>query len=81
MSKKPLSPEKKEECLRLKALFNSRKAELGLTQEKLAHALDMNQSSVSHYLNGVNPLLVTFAPIISELFCDRTRLAATFGDT
>jgi phage repressor protein C with HTH and peptisase S24 domain len=56
MSKKPLSPDRKEECLRLKAIFNSRKSELGLTQEKLAHALEMNQSSVSHYLNGVNPL-------------------------
>lgn len=56
MSKKPLPQDKKEECLRLKALFNSKKQELGLTQEKLAHALEMNQSSVSHYLNGVNPL-------------------------
>jgi len=56
MSKKPLPQDKKDECLRLKAIFNSKKNELGLTQEKLAHALEMNQSSVSHYLNGVNPL-------------------------
>lgn len=61
MSKRLLPPDRKEECLRLKALFNSRKSDLGLTQEKLAHALDMNQSSVSHYLNGVNPLNASVA--------------------
>lgn len=68
MSKKTLTPDKKEECLRLKAIFNARKTELGLTQEKLAHALDMNQSSVSHYMNGVNalnaPVAAAFARIL-----------------
>lgn len=67
MSKKPLTPDKKEECLRLKALFNSRKSELGLTQEKLAHALEMNQSSVSHYLNGVNPLNAPVAAAFARI--------------
>jgi phage repressor protein C with HTH and peptisase S24 domain len=67
MSKKPLTPDKKEECLRLKALFNSRKSELGLTQEKLAHALEMNQSSVSHYLNGVNPLNAAVAASFARI--------------
>lgn len=67
MSKKPLPPEKKEECLRLKAIFESKKKELGLTQEKLAHLLDMNQSSVSHYLNGVNPLNANIAVAFAEI--------------
>jgi len=67
MSKKPLPPEKKEECLRLKALFNARKNELGLTQEKLAHALEMNQSSVSHYLNGINPLNASVAAAFARI--------------
>lgn len=67
MSKRPLPPDKKEECLRLKALFNSRKSDLGLTQEKLAHALDMNQSSVSHYLNGVNPLNAPVAASFAKI--------------
>lgn len=67
MSKRPLPPDKKEECLRLKALFNSRKSDLGLTQEKLAHALDMNQSSVSHYLNGVNPLNAPVAAAFARI--------------
>lgn len=63
MTKKALDPERKAESDKLKAIFNSKKRELGLTQEKLAHALDMNQSSVSHYLNGVNPLN---APVAAE---------------
>jgi len=67
MSKKPLPQDKKDECLRLKAIFNSKKSELGLTQEKLAHALDMNQSSVSHYLNGVNPLNAVVAASFANI--------------
>lgn len=67
MSKKPLSAEKKQECLQLKAIFESKKRELGLTQEKLAHALDMNQSSVSHYLNGVNPLNASVAASFAKI--------------
>ncbi len=51
----------------MKAIFNSRKSELGLTQEKLAHALEMNQSSVSHYLNGVNPLNVHVAAAFARI--------------
>lgn len=56
MTKKALDPARKAECDKLKAIFNLKKRDLDLTQEKLAHALDINQSSVSHYLNGVNPL-------------------------
>lgn len=67
MSKKPLAADKKDECLRLKAVFNRKKKDLGLTQEKLAHALEMNQSSVSHYLNGVNPLNVPVASAFAKI--------------
>lgn len=67
MSKKPLPPDRKEECLRLKAIFTSKKPGLGLTQEKLAHALEMNQSSVSHYLNGVNPLNASVAAAFARI--------------
>ncbi|PAA08040.1 MULTISPECIES: helix-turn-helix domain-containing protein [Pseudomonas] len=67
MSKKPLPQDKKDECLRLKALFNRKKNELGLTQEKLAHALEINQSSVSHYLNGVNPLNPSIAASFANI--------------
>ncbi|KPX49008.1 Peptidase S24 [Pseudomonas syringae pv. helianthi] len=61
MSKRPLPDDRKAECLRLKRIFNLKKAELGLTQEKLAERLGINQSSVSHYLNAVNPLNATVA--------------------
>lgn len=56
MTKKPLPQDKKDECLRLKAIFNAKKKALGLTQDTLAHQLGMNQSAINHYLNGVNPL-------------------------
>lgn len=64
---KPLPPDRKDECLQLKAIFNSRKRDLGLTQEKLAHLLGINQSSVSHYLNGVNPLNAQAAAAFAEI--------------
>ncbi|UBM23328.1 helix-turn-helix domain-containing protein [Pseudomonas sp. p1(2021b)] len=67
MKKRPLPQDRKEECLRLKAIFTSKKKELGLTQERLAHLLDMNQSSVSHYLNGVNPLNTGVAAAFSRI--------------
>lgn len=67
MTKKPLTDDRKEECLRLKALFNAKKSALGLTQEKLAHLLEINQSSVSHYLNGVNPLNAQVAAAFARI--------------
>lgn len=65
--KKPLSADRKEECLRLKAIFTAKKKELKLTQEKLADQLGMNQSSVSHYLNGVNPLNTEVAAAFAKI--------------
>lgn len=67
MTKKALDPERKAESDKLKAIFNSKKRDLGLTQEKLAHALEMNQSSVSHYLNGVNPLNAPAAAAFAKI--------------
>lgn len=67
MTKKALDPTRKAECEKLKALFNSKKRALGLTQEKLAHALEMNQSSVSHYMNGVNPLNAPVAAAFAKI--------------
>lgn len=61
MTKRPLPPDRKEECLKLKAIFNAKKRDLKLTQEKLADLMSMNQSSVSHYLNAVNPLNTSVA--------------------
>ncbi|MND86146.1 putative HTH-type transcriptional regulator [compost metagenome] len=65
--KKPLPQDRKEECQRLKAIFDGKKKELKLTQEKLAHLLGINQSSVSHYLNGVNPLNASVAAAFAKI--------------
>ena len=67
MSKRHLPEDRKEECLRLKAIFNSKKTELKLTQEKLAERLGINQSSVSHYLNAVNPLNTSVAAEFAKI--------------
>lgn len=64
--KKPLPADRAEECHRLKAIFDGKKKELKLTQEKLAHRLGINQSSVSHYLNGVNPLNAAVAAAFAK---------------
>lgn len=65
--KKPLPAARKEECLRLKAIYSAKKKELKLTQEKLAEQLGINQSSVSHYLNGVNPLNTEIAAAFAKI--------------
>ncbi|WP_426143207.1 LexA family transcriptional regulator [Pseudomonas sp. DWP3-1-2] len=67
MKKKALTPELLAECSALKNLFVERQAALGLTQEKAAAALGMNQGSFSHYLNGRNALNVDFAAKVAKL--------------
>lgn len=67
MKKKTLSPERLEECAALKSIFWNKRKELGLTQEKAAEALGMNQGSFSHYLNGRNALNVEFAAKAARL--------------
>lgn len=67
MKKRPLSPEELQECAALKEIYRQRKAETGLTQEKLANELGMNQGSLSHYLNGRNSLNLGFALDIAPL--------------
>lgn len=67
MKKKALEPHQLEECARLKEIFQRKKAELGLTQDKAAAALGMNQGSFSHYLNGRNALNLDFAVRVARL--------------
>lgn len=67
MKKKILPPDRLEECAALKAVFLKKRKELGLTQEKAADALGMNQGSFSHYLNGRNALNVEFAAKVARL--------------
>jgi transcriptional regulator with XRE-family HTH domain len=49
---KLLTAAEKAEARKLKALFEAKKRELGLTQEKLGELLGTTQGGVSHYLNG-----------------------------
>lgn len=67
MKKKDLSDIAQQECAALKAIFMAKRKELGLTQEKAAAALGMNQGSFSHYLNGRNALNTPFAVQVSQL--------------
>lgn len=67
MKKKDLNDVAQQECAALKAIFMAKRKELGLTQEKAAAALGMNQGSFSHYLNGRNGLNTPFAVQVAQL--------------
>lgn len=64
--KKPLTNDLKAECDQLKRIFQAKKKSLHLSQASLAQALGCNQSSISHYLNGVNPLNANAAAIFAK---------------
>jgi predicted transcriptional regulator len=67
MKKKVLSPEHAREADTLKAIFELKKKELGVTHEVVAAELDISQGAVSHYLNGKNPLNVRAASVFAKL--------------
>lgn len=55
--KRQLTASEAAECAALKNIYKAKKKELGLTQDELGEKLGgINQSSVSHYLNGINAL-------------------------
>lgn len=57
MKRKSLSEEDVKAASRLKEIWNSRKSELGLTQDRAAEILGFGtQGAVSHYLNAQTPL-------------------------
>lgn len=61
-TKRPLTTEQLEDAMRLKALYESKKKDLGVTQYTIADELGISQGAVGHYLNGRNALN---APIAS----------------
>ncbi len=67
-TKKILTPEQLDDAKRLKALYESKKKELGVTQYTIADELGISQGAVGHYLNGrigLNvPILAGFARIL-----------------
>ncbi|MET4160509.1 transcriptional regulator with XRE-family HTH domain [Marinobacterium sp. MBR-111] len=66
-SKPPLTAEERVDNDRLKEIWNSKKAELGLNQALLADAMSIGQSAVSHYLNGYNKLNAKIAAEFASL--------------
>lgn len=61
MAKRLFTAEDRAAHIKLKSLWEVKRKPLGLTQENVMEALDMNQSAVSQYLNGKIPLRLAAA--------------------
>ena len=70
-NKKSLTTEQLEDAKRLKALYESKKKELGITQYSIADELGITQGAVGHYLNGRNALngCIWFCTTVASLNC------------
>lgn len=79
-TKKSLTTEQLEDARRLKALYESKKKELGVTQYTIADELGITQGAVGHYLNGRNALNVEvasgFAKLLQVSISDFSRAIA-----
>ncbi|MBD2819523.1 helix-turn-helix domain-containing protein [Xenorhabdus sp. 42] len=64
--KKKLTAEQLADAARLKDLFESKKKQLGISQETLAEDIGKTQSAISHYLNGINALNLEMATYFAE---------------
>ncbi|UAN58016.1 LexA family transcriptional regulator [Serratia sp. JSRIV004] len=67
MMKRTLTTEQLEDAAQLKALYESKKKQLGITQQQIADALDISQSAVGHYLNGRNALNLKVASVFAKI--------------
>ncbi len=66
-TKKSLTTEQLEDAKRLKALYESKKKERGITQYTIADELDITQGAVGHYLNGRNALNAPIASAFARM--------------
>ncbi|KGA24932.1 repressor [Pectobacterium brasiliense] len=88
-TKKTLTREQLEAARKLKALYQSKKKELNVTQYTIADELGISQGAVGHYLNGriaLNvPVASGFSRIlqipISEFSPELARDAASYAST
>ncbi|MDX7999294.1 helix-turn-helix domain-containing protein [Xenorhabdus sp. Reich] len=64
--KKKLTTEQFADAKRLKELFESKKKQLGISQEILAEDIGKTQSAISHYLNGINALNLEMATYFAQ---------------
>jgi SOS-response transcriptional repressor LexA len=67
MKKKPLTPEQLADAGRLKAIFENKKKELGLSQETLAERMGMGQSGIAQLLNGSNAIGPSHAAKLAKI--------------
>lgn len=65
--KRTLTTEQLQDASRLKALYESKKKELGITQQDVADQLEISQGAVGHYLNGRNPINLNLAAVFANL--------------
>ncbi|CAI0985748.1 LexA family protein [Serratia proteamaculans] len=61
-----LTTEQLKDAERLKALYESKKKRLGITQQHIADAMNITQSAVGHYLNGRNALNISAAMMFAK---------------
>ncbi|WP_324029297.1 helix-turn-helix domain-containing protein [Pantoea sp. JZ2] len=64
---KRLTTEQLEDAKRLKALYESKKKSLGITQQYIADEMHITQSAVGHYLNGRNALNISSALMFARI--------------
>lgn len=67
IKKKPLTAEQLEDAKRLKAIYESKKSALKLSQESIADALSVGQSAIAALLNGVNALNASNAAALARV--------------
>ncbi|MBP0998444.1 LexA family transcriptional regulator [Serratia fonticola] len=67
MKKKPLTAEQLADAARLKSIFETKKKDLGLSQETLAELMGMGQSGVAQLLNGSNAINATHAAQFAKI--------------
>ncbi|MCW9528771.1 LexA family protein [Klebsiella grimontii] len=64
--KKTLTSTQIADAERLKAIYEAKKKELGVTQQSIADMLDISQGGVGHYLNGRNSLNAAVAAVFAK---------------
>lgn len=67
IKKKPLTDDQLEDAKRLKAIYESKKTALKLSQESVADALNVGQSAIAALLNGVNALNASNAAALARV--------------
>jgi len=65
--KRILTNEQVADAARLKAIYEAKKKELGISQQDIADSLGISQGAVGHYLNGRNPLNIKVAAQFSSI--------------